>query len=185
MAFLGSKTMSMLMGVFVAMIIGKSRMSWNDISESAVRALASSGLVLLITGAGSAFGSILSGSGVADAITGGLTSMDVNAVGMCVIAYLVALVLRVAQGSATVACTTSCSIMAASVVAMGFNPLFITMAACAGGMSIGHVNDSGFWIMSSNCGLTVRGGLKAITITEFVSSLVILAECMIVSIFIH
>ena len=184
-AFLGSKTMSMLMGVFVAMIIGKSRMSWNDISESAVRALASSGLVLLITGAGSAFGSILSGSGVADAITGGLTSMDVNAVGMCVIAYLVALVLRVAQGSATVACTTSCSIMAASVVAMGFNPLFITMAACAGGMSIGHVNDSGFWIMSSNCGLTVRGGLKAITITEFVSSLVILAECMIVSIFIH
>lgn len=63
--------MSMLMGVFVAMIIGKSRMSWNDISESAVRALASSGLVLLITGAGSAFGSILSGSGVADAITGG------------------------------------------------------------------------------------------------------------------
>lgn len=107
-----------------------------------MRALASSGLVLLITGAGSAFGSILSGSGVADAITGGLTSMDVNAVGMCVIAYLVALVLRVAQGSATVACTTSCSIMAASVVAMGFNPLFITMAACAGGMSIGHVNDS-------------------------------------------
>ncbi len=183
--FLGSKTISMLMGVFVAMIIGKSRMEWSVISDSALRALASSGLVLLITGAGSSFGKVLSYSGVADAITGGLTSMDVGAVGMCVIAYLVALVLRVAQGSATVACTTSCSIMAASVAAMGFNPLFITMAACAGGMSIGHVNDSGFWIMTSNCGLTVRGGLKAVTMTEFVSSLVILAECMAVSIFIH
>ena len=184
-AFLGSKTISMLMGVFVAMIVGKNHLSWGEISESANRALISAGLVLMITGAGSAFGKVLQFSGVSDAITSGLTSMNVNAVGMCLIAYLVALVLRVAQGSATVACTTSASIMVASVTAMGFNPLFITMACCAGGMSVGHVNDSGFWIMSSNCGLSVKGGLKAITLTEFTSSLIILIECMLCSIFIH
>lgn len=184
-AFLGSKTISMLMGVFVAMIIGKSRMSWNDISESAVRALASSGLVLLITGAGSAFGSILSGSGVADAITGGLTSMDVNAVGMCVIAYLVALVLRVAQAPPRWPAPRPAPSWQRLWRPWASTPCSSPWRPAPAGMSIGHVNDSGFWIMSSNCGLTVRGGLKAITITEFVSSLVILAECMIVSVFIH
>ena len=177
--FLGSKTISMLMGVVAAIMIAKTRLDWGALSRSCNTALDSVGVVLMITGVGSAFGRILSLSGVTDAITQGISGMNASITVVIIIAYLIAMVLRVAQGSATVACVTAVSIITETVAALGYNPLFVCLAACAGAISIGHVNDSGFWIVASRCGFTVKGGLKCITLVELIMSLILLAQCVI------
>ncbi len=181
--FLGSKSIAMFLGVVAALLIGRTRLSWDQLSDSCGNALKSAGVVLMITGTGAAFGKILSVSGVTDAITNMITDMNANVVIIILVAYLIAAALRIAQGSATVACITSVSIIAETVAKLGYNPLFICLAACAGALSVGHVNDSGFWIMVSRCGFTVKGGLKCVTLTEVIMSLILLTECLILGAF--
>jgi gluconate:H+ symporter, GntP family len=83
----------------------------------------------------------------------------------------------VAQGSGTVAAITTMTIMAGAGLAatVGLHPLWIALAALSGGISVGHVNDSGFWVTTNLSGLTVTGGLKVYTLSLFVVSAIVLA----------
>lgn len=177
--FLGNKTISMLLGVIAALIIGKTRLDWNQISSSCNNSLSSSGVVLFITGAGAAFGQILSLCGIAAVITEGISNLHANGVVMVIMAYVIALILRIAQGSTTVACVTSATIIAETVSTLGYNPLFISLAACAGAIAVSHVNDSGFWIIVSRFGFTVKGGFKCVTLVTTLISVILLVECII------
>ena len=78
-----------------------------------------------------------------------------------------------AQGSGTVAGMTSMGIMATIAPAIGCHPVWIALACLSGGNSIGHVNDSGFWVATNMSGLTVTGGLKTYTLGSFISSVCI------------
>ena len=87
------------------------------------------------------------------------------------------MIFRVSQGSGTVASITTMTIMAGAQLAgtVGVHPVWIALAALSGGISIGHINDSGFWVTVNLSGFSVTGGLKIYTLGEFIISLIVLA----------
>ena len=95
------------------------------------------------------------------------------------LAYFIGMIFRVAQGSGTVAGMTSMGIMATIAPAIGCHPVWIALACLSGGNSIGHVNDSGFWVATNMSGLTVTGGLKTYTLGSFISSVCIFVLALI------
>ncbi|MGP5413854.1 GntP family permease [Brachybacterium paraconglomeratum] len=108
--------------------------------------------IILITGAGGAFGAILTETGIGGEVAEGLDAMGLP---LIIAAYLVTMAMRIAQGSATVAATTGASIMAPAIMAGDFGSIAVAAVVIAiGAASIGwsHVNDSGFWLIGKFCG---------------------------------
>ena len=164
-SFLGDKVIAMLLGTLGAYLV--------RIEKSAGEALKSAGVVLLITGAGGSFASVITATGIGDAIVGLLGTNTTSILPAMFLAYGIGMVFRVAQGSGTVAGMTSMGIMATIAPAIGCHPVWIALACLSGGNSIGHVNDSGFWVATNMSGLTVTGGLKTYTLGSFISSVCI------------
>lgn len=108
--------------------------------------------IILITGAGGAFGRVLTETGIGGEVAAGLDALGLP---LIIAAYLVTMAMRIAQGSATVAATTGASIMAPAVMAGDFGTIAVAAVVIAiGAASIGwsHVNDSGFWLIGKFCG---------------------------------
>ena len=108
--------------------------------------------IILITGAGGAFGRVLTETGIGGEVAEGLDAMGLP---LIIAAYLVTMAMRIAQGSATVAATTGASIMAPAIMAGDFGSIAVAAVVIAiGAASIGwsHVNDSGFWLIGKFCG---------------------------------
>ena len=159
-SFLGDKVIAMLLGTLGAYLVS-------------LPYLKSAGVVLLITGAGGSFASVITATGIGDAIVGLLGTNTTSILPAMFLAYGIGMVFRVAQGSGTVAGMTSMGIMATIAPAIGCHPVWIALACLSGGNSIGHVNDSGFWVATNMSGLTVTGGLKTYTLGSFISSVCI------------
>lgn len=172
-SFLGDKVIAMLLGTLGAYLVSLPYLGKNGIEKSAGEALKSAGVVLLITGAGGSFASVITATGIGDAIVGLLGTNTTSILPAMFLAYGIGMVFRVAQGSGTVAGMTSMGIMATIAPAIGCHPVWIALACLSGGNSIGHVNDSGFWAATNMSGLTVTGGLKTYTLGSFISSVCI------------
>lgn len=130
-------------------------------------ALKNGGNIAAITCAGGAFGAMLAASGIGSFIAGELRAVGV---GLLVTAWLIAAVVRVAQGSATVAMLTTAGIMAPLVGHLGVNPAYLVAAIGAGANICSWYNDSGFWLVKEIGGLTQKETLKTWTaLTTIVS----------------
>jgi GntP family gluconate:H+ symporter len=129
------------------------------------RALAPVCSIMLLTGAGGMFGSVLSQSGIGDAMTESLDSMGIPVLAA---AFLIAAVMRVAQGSATVAATTAAGLIAPVVMAGGgfseFQLALIVLAMAAGSIVLSHFNDSGFWLIRGFLEMDTKTALKTWTV---------------------
>jgi GntP family gluconate:H+ symporter len=146
---------------------GWSRTSLEQVSTSSLKPV---GNILLVVGAGGVFGAVLKASGVAQALSD--TFEDVG-LPVIVLAYLISLVLRVAQGSATVAIVTTAGIVLPLVEGGDHSQAFLAlviMAISAGSIFASHVNDGGFWIVSKYFGISERDTLKSWTVLESVLS---------------
>ncbi|WP_407550179.1 gluconate:H+ symporter [Streptomyces sp. Pv4-95] len=146
---------------------GWSRQSLERVSTASLKPV---GNILLVVGAGGIFGAVLKGSGVATALSD--TFHDVG-LPVIVLAYLLSLVLRVAQGSATVAIVTTAGIVLPLVEGQGMSQAhlaLIIMAISAGSIFASHVNDGGFWMVSKYFGISERDTLKSWTVLESVLS---------------
>jgi GntP family gluconate:H+ symporter len=120
--------------------------------------------VILVTGAGGMFGGVLRASGIGTALAGSL-----NAIGLPVIvaAFIVAAGLRIAQGSATVALTTTAGLVAPAITAAALSPVdsaLVVIAIAAGATFLSHVNDSGFWLVGRLLGMDVKTTLRTWTV---------------------
>ncbi|MGX1880945.1 GntP family permease [Streptomyces sp. NPDC055287] len=161
-------TIALLMAYYLLGIRrGWSRKSLEQVSTSSLKPV---GNILLVVGAGGIFGAVLKASGVAQAL-----SDTFNDVGLPVIvlAYLISLVLRVAQGSATVAIVTTAGIVLPLVENGDHSQAFLAlviMAISAGSIFASHVNDGGFWIVSKYFGISERDTLKSWTVLESILS---------------
>jgi GntP family gluconate:H+ symporter len=146
---------------------GWSRKSLETVSTASLKPV---GNILLVVGAGGVFGAVLKASGVAQAL-----SDTFNDVGLPVIvlSYLLSLVLRVAQGSATVAIVTTAGIVAPLLAEGDHSQAFVAlviMAISAGSIFASHVNDGGFWMVAKYFGISERDTLKTWTVLESVLS---------------
>ena len=164
---LGQTPVALLITVLVAMVV----LGWERFGRAETENIVNSALgpvcaIILITGAGGAFGGVLRTSGIGDALAESL-----NAIGLPVIvaAFLIATALRVAQGSATVALTTTAGLIAPVVAAEALSPIdiaLVVIAIAAGSTVLSHVNDSGFWLVGRFLEMDVKTTLKTWTVME-------------------
>ncbi|WP_182524234.1 GntP family permease [Nocardioides dongkuii] len=167
LSLLGQTSVALLLTVLAAIVVlGRPRVSMARISELFDQALGPVCSIILITGAGGMFGGILELSGIGAALSGSLSDLGFS---LIVQAFVIATLLRVAQGSATVAITTTAGLIAASVDEANLGDLQLTLlvvAIAAGATVLSHVNDSGFWLVGRFFGMDVPTTLKTWTVLE-------------------
>lgn len=165
---LGETPVALLISLLVACVVlgtrrGESKTAIEKVLESALGPVCS---VILITGAGGMFGGVLRASGIGDALGEVLSDLGVP---LILAGFLIAAILRIAQGSATVALTTAAALIAPGVLESGFNTLqtaAMVLAVAAGSVVVSHVNDSGFWLVGRFMGMDVKTTLKTWTVLE-------------------
>lgn len=172
LTMIGTSGVALLISVLVAAVVlgtrrGESGTALEKVLDSSLGPVAS---VILITGAGGMFGGVLRTSGIGDALSDSLESIGLPVI---VAAYLIAVVLRVAQGSATVALVTAAGLMAPAVAAGDYSALqiaCIVLATAAGSVFASHVNDSGFWLVGRLMGMDVKTTLRTWTVQQSLQS---------------
>lgn len=135
------------------------------IREATRKAFEPTGVVILVTGAGGAFKQVLVDTGAGEQIAVLVLSIGLTPV---LLAFLLALIIRAAQGSATVAMITAAGLMAPIIGDWGLNDpqlAILTIAIAAGATGLSYVNDSGFWLVSRLFGLTEAETLKTWTVS--------------------
>ena len=170
LAFLGDKNVAMTIGVLYGAFISRPHLN-RSITEIMNEGADKIGLVLLITGAGGAYGGVLKACGIANVITDGLQSFHMPILVMC---FVIAQVLRIATGSTTVALTTTAAIVANAAATSTVSPILCAIAVCAGGIGLSLPNDSGFWAVSRFFHLSEVDTIRGWTIGGFVAGVTIL-----------
>lgn len=172
---IGETPIALLISVLVAMIVlgfarGEEKTALEKLLDSSLGPICS---VVLITGAGGMFGGVLRASGIGDAMANSMSDLGLP---LIIAVYLVAVLLRLVQGSATVALVTTAGLFAPAVTAAAgsMNEIqlaCLTLAAAAGSVFCSHVNDSGFWLVGRLMGMDVKTTLKTWTVQQGLESL--------------
>lgn len=139
--------------------------------EFSDKALAPAGLIILITGAGGVFKQILVQSGAGEALAQAFITYNFTPI---VMAYIIACIIRVIQGSATVAMIAAAGMMAPIMTEMDLSdPMkaLTGLAIAAGATILSHVNDSGFWLVKKYLGMTEKETLQSWTMMETIISI--------------
>ncbi len=169
-AVVGNANLALLISAAIAMgtLMVKRRLGLRQLAAASEDALTSAGVIILITAAGGAFGGMLREAGIKDAVQQAFGSGgQLPPVGTLVVAFGVAAVLKIAQGSSTVAIMTTSAMMAAmgvSTAVLGFNVVYVATSIACGSLVGSWMNDSGFWIFAKMGGLTETESLKTWTI---------------------
>jgi len=158
LAFIGNPVIALMLGMLLAVYVLLPR--WTPrgkVNGWLAEAAASAGLILLITGAGGALGQVLRTSGVGDALAEAIGSTNLPAF---LIPFFIATVVRIAQGSGTVAMITAAAVSAPLVSTLGIDPVVAVLACTAGSMVFSYFNDSYFWVVTTFTGLEGTSALK-------------------------
>lgn len=173
-SMIGDPNFALLLSAIIAMwtLAIQRGLSLKELASSIEVALMSGGLIILITAAGGAFGNMLTVAGVGSAIQtlfagGAGSSGSAGSVQLMVLilGFGVAAVLKIAQGSSTVAMITSAGMLASLAVpeTLGFHPVYLAASIGSGSLIGSWMNDSGFWIFAKMSGLTEVEALKTWT----------------------
>ncbi|PRX49317.1 GntP family gluconate:H+ symporter [Prauserella shujinwangii] len=158
LAFVGDPVVALLIGLVLAVYVLVPRwVTRGQVSGWLAQAAASAGMIILITGAGGAFGKVLRDTGVGDALGAAIASWSVPGV---LVPFLIATLVRLAQGSGTVAMITAASVTVPLVGGLGISPLAAALACCAGSMVFSYFNDSYFWVVTRFTGLDGVAALR-------------------------
>jgi len=181
--FAGNKNVAMLVGTAIALLIlaRQKGMGVRQIGEAMAAPLELAGVIILITAAGGAFGAMIRHAGVGDVISALAEDYRINYV---LLAWVVTAVIRLAQGSATVAMITGVGLMAAIIgdgSTLPFHPVYVFLAIGFGSMICSWMNDSGFWVVGRLSGFTERETLQTWTVLTTFIAVVGLIEVLIVS----
>jgi Gnt-I system low-affinity gluconate transporter len=168
LGFLGHPFSALLIATLLSFyLLGTQRgYSRREIQEIATKSLEPVGLIILVTGAGGVFGKTLVATGVGEALAGAMAQFNLPVI---VLAFLLAVAVRVSQGSATVSMVTAAGLTAPIVQAGTYSApalALITIAIASGATVISHVNDSGFWLISRYLGISEKNTLRSWTVLE-------------------
>jgi GntP family gluconate:H+ symporter len=163
----GTTAIALLIALLAAIVVlgtrGRSMAETSRILDDSLGPICS---IILITGAGGMFGFILRTSGIGSALTDSLSDVGLP---LLLQAFIISTLLRVAQGSATVALTTTAGLIAAQAAESGYSDFqlsLLVIAIAAGATVLSHVNDSGFWLVSRFFGMDEKTTLKTWTVME-------------------
>lgn len=162
----GDKNIALMIAaaISLAMLVRWRRREVMDATAAVQSALASGGIIILITAAGGAFGGMLQQTGIGGRIEELSTAMKL---GTLPLAFLVTALIRTAQGSATVAMITAVGVLEgfADPAQLGFHPVYLAAAIGCGSKLVPWMNDSGFWIICKMSGFTEAETFKTFSVT--------------------
>lgn len=170
---LGSADVALLIGAVASFVtLGRMRgYSRETVLKFSEECLAPTATITLLIGAGGGFGRILQDSGTSTAII----NLALHAhISILFSAWLVAALVRLATGSATVAMTMASGIVAPVAIHTGVRPELLTIATGAGSLFLSHFNDGGFWLVKEYFGMSVTQTLKSWSVCETIISVVAL-----------
>ncbi len=174
-ALFGNPNLALMLSATFALLLWVShcRPTREQVGQGIETAMMSAGVIILITAAGGAFGAMLKVAGVGPVIQemfmGGESS---SAYALIFVGWVTACLLKISQGSSTVAMITTSSIMAAMIVpeSLTMHPVYLATAIGCGSLCGSWMNDSGFWIVAKMSGLTEVEALKTWTIALVILS---------------
>jgi GntP family gluconate:H+ symporter len=177
---LGNANFALLVSTVIAIgtVVKQRRLSRRETAAVLETSLMSGGVIILITAGGGAFGAMLKTAQVGEAIRQSFSQFGAGTgIAVLVLGFGIAAVLKIAQGSSTVAMITGSAMLAgiAQPAALGFHPVYLACAIGAGSLVGSWMNDSGFWIFAKMSGLTEVEALKAWTPMLIVLAVVALA----------
>lgn len=166
-AVVGNPNFALLLSAAIAVStwVSMRRPSREQFAASIEQALMSGGIIILITAAGGAFGGMLKQAELADAIKAMFGESGASGITLLVAAFLMATLLKIAQGSTTASMIVTSSMFAAMIEpsSLGYHPVYLALAIGSGGLVGSWMNDSGFWIFAKMGGLTELETLKSWT----------------------
>lgn len=185
LSFLGEPFLALLIATIIAMLVLgiKHGYSSTELEKVMTKSLEPTGMILLVTASGGVLRYMLQNSGLGEVIGNAVASVSLPIVA---VAFVVAALVRISVGSATVAMTMAAGIIAAMPGVAELSPLYLacTTAAIAGGATVcSHFNDSGFWLVKSLVGLDEKTTLKTWTIMETIVGGVGFLVALIISFF--
>lgn len=184
-SFIGSPLVAMIVATLVAMVtLGKScgfdRKRLLTFAEESLPPIAS---VLLVVGAGGGFGRVLVTAHLDTAIAQAMSGLQLSPL---VLGWVIASLLRLSVGSATVSVITAASIMAPLIGAMpSVNKELLVVSIGAGSLIASHVNDGGFWLAKEYLNMTVPQTLATWTVIETIVSVCGLAGVLLLALVVH
>lgn len=166
LTFIGQPIIALLIGV-VLVFFASIKVKQATKNEWVLTSLKESGSIILVTGAGGAFGSVLRASDLSRMIEPGNSFIGSG----LLIAFILSALLKTAQGSSTVAIITSAAIISPLLLSFGLESelekALTVLAIGAGAMTVSHINDSYFWVVSQFSNLSVKSALKGHTMATF------------------
>jgi H+/gluconate symporter-like permease len=183
--FWGNRNIALLVGAVLSLLLlirQQKGLTLARIAGMIEPPLATAGVIILITSAGGAFGLMLKNAGVGEAVQAAVAGK--SWINLLVLSWFVSAVIRIAQGSATVAMLTTAAMIYPIMTtgpALPYHPVYIFMAIGFGAMMLSWMNDSGFWVVGKLSGFTEKETLKSWTVVVSVNSIVGLIVCLVFS----
>lgn len=183
LAFVGSPIIALSIGTLIAIYGLMAKNPTKEVLGVMDDAIKSTGIIMLITGAGGSLGNVIKVSGVGTALGEVVMKMPLPAI---LIPFIIAALMRIALGSATVAITTAASLSASMIGAIAVSPLLMAVSCCVGAISFSYFNDSGFWVWNGMFGVTeLKDQVRCKTAISLIMAGVGIVELLILSMFIH
>lgn len=183
LAFIGEPIIALAIGTLIA-VYGLMRKSDNkEVLHIMDDAIKSTGIIMLITGAGGSLGNVVKVSGVGTALGELVMKLPLPAI---LIPFVIAALMRISLGSATVAITTAASLSAPLMSSLTVSPMLMAISCCVGAISFSYFNDSGFWVWNEMFGVTeLKDQVRCKTAISLIMAGVGVVELLILGIFIH
>jgi GntP family gluconate:H+ symporter len=162
--FIGEPVVALMIGILLSFTLPR-KLDREMLSSSGWvgKALQNAAIIILITGAGGAFGMVLRNSELATLLGNSLADMKIG----IFLPFLMAAAIKSAQGSSTVALITTASLLAPMMASLGFDSdgakALVVLAIGAGSLVVSHANDSMFWIFTQMTGMEVKTGYRVHT----------------------
>ncbi len=178
---LGHPVIALIIGLLIALYGLARGLSKEEVNKAIDDGAKSTGMILFITGAGGALGYVVRDAGIGNALGEAVLNIGIPGI---LIPFVIAALMRIALGSATVALITAATLTAPLVPQLGLNPTLVAMSTYAGAVSFSYFNDSGFWVFNGLYGLKeVKDQFMAKTMVSFIGSFATLATVLIFDIF--
>lgn len=180
---IGEPTTALLISVLLAVYtMGvKRNIPMKQVMASAEESIRSIGMMLLIIGGGGVLKQVLIDGGVGDSVAALFADSHMSPL---FLAWLIAAILRIALGSATVAALTTAGLVIPLMQGSGIDPALMVLATGAGSLIASHVNDAGFWMFKEFFGLTLKETFSTWTLLESVISVVGLVGVLVINMFV-
>ena len=165
MSLVGDKNIALILSAAVALVLLaiQKRGDKQALFDSVQSALASGGVVILITAAGASFGTMLQQTNIAGRIGGLAEQFEITGLMVLPMAFFMTALIRTAQGSATVSMITSVGIFAGMATALPFHQVYLAMAIGCGSKPFPWMNDSGFWVINRMSGMTIGESIRSVS----------------------